>query len=170
MQPCLIVIDYQQDFVAGPQGFAQARGLEPLLIAKIRTYRAAGGAVLFTLDSGGSSRPVPPKALSRTLYGKVEQEKRPEDPVFYKETFGSGALYRHLQQASYASLELAGVVSHLCVLANAVLARTACPGTAIWVDPGCVASPDPVLHRASLEILAQMHIQKGCPLQQDPSL
>lgn len=49
MNPCLIVIDYQQDFVAGPQGFPAAKMLEPILVDKIRRYRAVGGTVLFTL-------------------------------------------------------------------------------------------------------------------------
>ena len=123
MQPCLIVIDYQQDFVAGPQGFPAAKALEPVLVERIRRYRAAGGAVLFTLDTGGSSTPLPPKTLGRTLYGRVEQEKQREDLCFVKDTFGSAALLDHLRQANYPSIELAGVVSHLCVLANGILAR-----------------------------------------------
>lgn len=127
MQPCFVVIDYQQDFVAGPQGFPAAKALEPVLVERIRRYRAAGGAVLFTLDTGGSSTPLPPKALGRTLYGRVEQEKQREDLCFVKDTFGSAALLDHLRQANYPSIELAGVVSHLCVLANGILARTACP-------------------------------------------
>ena len=164
MHPCLIVIDYQQDFVAGPQGFEEAKALEPVLIGKIRAYRAAGGTVLFTLDTGGSSRPVPPKALGRTLYGRVEQEKRREDLCFVKDTFGSAALFDHLRQTPYPSIELAGVVSHLCVLANGVLARTTCPETPIWLDPACVASPERELEQAALEILQQIHIRMGTPL------
>lgn len=164
MQPCLIVIDYQQDFVAGPQGFPAAKALEPVLAERIRRYRAAGGAVLFTLDTGGSSTPLPPKALGRTLYGRVEQEKRREDLCFVKDTFGSAALLDHLRRTTYASIELAGVVSHLCVLANGILARTACPQTPIWVDPACVASPERELEQAALDILQQIHIRMGTPL------
>lgn len=164
MHPCLIVIDYQQDFVAGPQGFEQAKRLEPKLVEKIRRYRAAGGTVLFTLDTGGSSRPLPPKALGRTLYGRVEQQRRREDLCFVKDTFGSKALFDHLRQTAYSSLELAGVVSHLCVLANGVLARTACPQAEIWLDPACTASPDPALHQAALKILQEMHLRLGSPL------
>ena len=165
MQPCLIVIDYQQDFVAGPQGFAAARALEPVLVEKIRAYRAAGGRVIFTLDTGGSSTPLPPKALGRTLYGRVEEEKRKEDLCFIKDTFGSAALFDHLREVKYRSIELAGVVSELCVLANGVLARTACPETEIWVDPKGVASPEKGLEQAALEILKGMHIRWGTALE-----
>lgn len=119
----------------GPQGFPAAKALEPVLVERIGRYRAAGGAVLFTLDTGGSSTPLPPKTLGHTLYGRVEQEKQREDLCFVKDTFGSAALLDHLRQANYPSIELAGVVSHLCVLANGILARTACPQTPIWVDP-----------------------------------
>lgn len=166
MDPCLIVIDYQQDFVAGPQGFEEAKALEPVLIARIRAYRAAGGTVLFTLDTGGSSTPVPPKALGQTLYRKVEQEKRREDLCFVKDTFGSATLFDHLRQANYSSIELAGVVSHLCVLANGVLARTACPQAEIWVDPAAIASPQPKLEQAALEMMQEMHIRIGKALDQ----
>lgn len=165
MNPCLIVIDYQQDFVAGPQGFPAAKMLEPILVDKIRRYRAVRGAVLFTLDTGGSSWPVPPKALGQTLYGNVEQEKRREDLCFVKDTFGSAALFDHLRQTSYSSMELAGVVSHLCVLANGVLARTACPETEIWIDPAAIASPRRELEQAALEMMQEMHIRMGGALQ-----
>lgn len=123
-----------------------------------------GGAVLFTLDTGGSSTPLPPKTLGHTLYGRVEQEKQREDLCFVKDTFGSAALLDHLRQANYPSIELAGVVSHLCVLANGILARTACPQTPIWVDPACVASPERELEQAALDILQQIHIRMGTPL------
>ncbi len=123
MHPCLIVIDYQQDFVAGPQGFEEAKALEPVLIEKIRAYRAAGGTVLFTLDTGGSSRPVPPKAFRpHPLRPGGAGKAAGGSLCFVKDTFGSAALFDHLRQTPYPSIELAGVVSHLCVLANGVLA------------------------------------------------
>lgn len=166
MVPCLIVVDYQQNFVLGPHGFPAARALEPRLAARIQAYRQAGGRVIFTLDQGGSCRPGRP--LEGSLLELVQRERRKEDLLFFKKTFGSAGLYRHLEGSRYLWLELAGVVSHLCVLANAVLARTACPQTPIWVDRDCVASPDPALQQAAFEIMAQMHLRQGSPLKGVP--
>ena len=160
-QRVLVVIDMQNDFITGSLGTKEAQAIVEKVCRKIRGF---DGEVLFTLDTGGSSTPLPPKALGRTLYGRVEQEKRREDLCFVKDTFGSAALLDHLRRTSYASIELAGVVSHLCVLANGILARTACPQTPIWVDPACVASPERELEQAALDILQQIHIRMGTPL------
>ncbi|MGN0745070.1 MAG: cysteine hydrolase family protein [Aristaeellaceae bacterium] len=153
MGRCLIVVDYQQEFVAGRHGFPGAGAIDRAIAGKILAYRAAGDDVLFTLDAAGGSR----------LYGTVGACLRPTDRVFRKSGYGSNALYAHLRRTAYQSIELAGVVSSVCVLVNAILAQTAQPDTPVTVDTACVADPDAEGQRAALRLMAglKMHIQAG---------
>ena len=143
MKRCLIVVDYQPDFVAGKHGFPEARAIEMAVADKIRAYHAAGDDVLVTLD----------RAAEPVLYGAAGRAMQKTDRQFLKSCYGSGALYAYLQRVPYASIELAGVESHVCVLACAVLAQTAQPDTPVLLDRGCIAGPDDALHRAALMLL-----------------
>ena len=146
MRRCLIVVDYQQEFVAGRHGFPAARRIDRAIAGKILDYRAAGDDVLFTLDAAGGSR----------LYGTVGACLRPTDRVFRKSSYGSNALYRHLRRTAYRSIEVAGVVSSVCVLVNAVLACTSQPDTPVLVDRACIADPDADAQSAALRLMAGM--------------
>ena len=55
MQRCLIVVDYQNDFVSGSLGFPEAAELEDRIAEKIREYRERGDAVMFTFDTHTST-------------------------------------------------------------------------------------------------------------------
>ena len=155
MRRCLIVVDYQQEFVAGRHGFPAARRIDRAIAGKILAFREAGDAVLFTLDAAGGPR----------LYGTVGACLRPTDRVFRKSSYGSNALYTHLRRTAYESIEVAGVISSVCVLVNAVLALTARPDTPVLVDPGCIADPDAQAQSAALRLMAglKMHILGGNP-------
>ena len=52
----LIVVDYQNDFVTGPMGFAGAQTLERPIVAKIQAAKQQGAEVLFTLDKHPPAR------------------------------------------------------------------------------------------------------------------
>ena len=54
MKRCLIVVDYQVDFVSGTLGFPEAGTLAAPIAQKIQQYHAAKDAVLFTLDTHGT--------------------------------------------------------------------------------------------------------------------
>lgn len=153
MRKCLIVVDYQQEFVAGQHGFPGAREIDRAIAGKILACRAAGDDVLFTLDAAGGTR----------LYGTVGACLRPTDRVFRKSSYGSNALYMHLRRTAYQSIEVAGVVSSVCVLVNAVLARTAQPDTPVVVDTACIADPDAEAQADALRLMAglKMHIMYG---------
>lgn len=171
MKRCLIVVDYQNDFVTGSLGFPEAAALQPRIAQKIQRYRADGDAVLFTFDTHEKDyldtqegRYLPVKHCIRStdghrLYGQVADLKREDDLCFYKDVFGSGALYEHLKTVPYESIELVGVVSNICVISNAVLAKTAQPQTPVLVDASCTASNDSRLHQAALDVMAGMQIQ-----------
>lgn len=173
MKKCLIVVDYQNDFVSGSLGFPEAPVLEPLIAEKIGEYRQNGGEILFTFDTHdanymntqeGENLPVPHcllGTLGHSLYGRVSELLSDSDKCFCKNTFGSGELYEYLRtQPPFESIELVGLVSNICVISNAVLAKTAQPETPIVVDAACVGSGNSNLHNAALDVMAglQVHI------------
>ena len=171
MQKCLVVVDYQHDFVAGSLGFAGAELLDELIAEKINQYRKAGDALIFTLDTHGDdylntqegqNLPMPhciAGTAGHQLYGKTAKLLKEGDKCFNKPTFGADELYEYLKTNSFAQIELVGLVSNICLIANAILAKTAQPETPIVVDSKCTASHDAVLHQASLAVMTGLQIK-----------
>lgn len=171
MKKCLIVVDYQNDFVSGSLGFPEAVALEGAIAEKIRRYRGEGGEVLFTFDTHepdymetqeGHNLPVAHCLLGtpgHALYGQVAALIEEGDKRFYKPAFGSDELYSYLKETPFSAIELAGVVSNICVISNAVLAKTAQPETPVVVDARCTASNDPRLNEAALDVIASLQVQ-----------
>ena len=166
----LIVVDYQKDFVSGALGFAGAETLDGRIAEKIRACRAAGGTVAFTLDTHGEDylatqegRKLPVAHCVRgsdgwALYGKTAEERRPEDLCFEKPTFPSLALAEYLAREQFTVIELVGLVSHMCVLSNAVMAKAAAPEAEIVIDAQCTASFDPALHEKALDVMEALQM------------
>lgn len=170
MKRLLIVVDYQRDFVEGALGFPGAEALDGPIADRIAAYRAAGDDVAFTLDTHGPDYPateegqwLPAAHCLRgspgwSLYGRTGEARRPEDPVFEKETFPSLALGEWLRERDYGQVELCGLVSHICVLSNAVMVKAALPNAHITVDARLTASYDPALHQKVLDVLEGIQI------------
>jgi nicotinamidase-related amidase len=170
MPKCLIVVDYQNDFVCGALGFAGAEALDGAIAEKIGEYRANGDTVVFTFDTHGGDyletqegRNLPvPHCIEGTdgheLYGETAKAALPSDRRFRKPAFGSGELYEFLKATPFESIELVGLVSNICVLSAAVLAKTAQPETPVIVDSACTAGPDPALHEAALKVMEGLQI------------
>ena len=137
MKRLLIVVDYQIDFVSGSLGFEKAKNLDLPISNKIKEYRNNGDEIAFTFDTHDNN-------YSNT---------------FYKNTFGSDELYEFLKTNKYESIELVGLVLNICVLSNAVLARTAQPETQIIVDSSCTASNDETINIETLDVLKGLQIK-----------
>ena len=181
MKRLLIVVDYQNDFVDGALGFEGAELLDERIARKIDEYREAGDYIAFTFDTHrkdyletqeGRKLPVPhciEGSEGHALYGKVASKQEDADPVFLKPTFGSTALFERLVSKQgiadglgtlpFASIELVGLVSNMCVLSNAVIARTACPNVPVIVDASCTAAPDPTMNEKALDIMEGLQIE-----------
>ena len=171
MKKCLIVVDYQNDFVSGSLGFPEAEELECSIAQKIEQYRTRGDEVMFTFDTHGEDylntqegRHLPVAHCLRNtdghkLYGRVAGLILESDQRFCKNTFGSDELYRYLRTNPFESIELVGLVSNICVISNAVLAKTAQPETPVLVDANCTASNDSRLHQAALDVMAGLQMQ-----------
>lgn len=163
----LIVIDYQNDFVNGSLGFDEAILLEEGICAKIDEY--ADDEVIYTLDTHSDSymSTQEGKKLPIThcvkgtpghrLFGKVER-KLDGRKFFEKNTFPSLELGKFLEGKAYDVIELCGLVSNICVISNAVIAKAACPEAEIIVDSSLTASADKDLHQKALDVMRGLQI------------
>ncbi len=171
MKKCLIVVDYQNDFVTGSLGFRGAEELDRRIAEKIEKYRNDGWEIIFTLDTHGSDylqtsegRNLPVEHCIKgteghCLYGKTAEMQMQGDRCFCKPCFGSAELFDYLREEKFDSIELCGVVTNICVISNAVLAKTALPEAEISVDSSCVASNDDKLNQAALYVMQSLQIR-----------
>ncbi len=170
MKKCLIVVDYQNDFVCGSLGNENAREIDERIAFKINQYHDNNDCVIFTFDTHGADylstregRYLPVEHCIRgteghRLYGKTADCARDNDIRLYKGSFGSDELYEYIKANHFDSIELVGVVTDICVISNAVLAKTAAPETDVIVDASCVASNDNELNNAALKVMKSMQI------------
>jgi len=171
MKKLLIVVDYQNDFVTGTLGFPGAEQLEAPILDKIKTYEAAGDHIIYTFDTHydtyletqeGRGLPIKhciDETEGHALFGKVfdhyQQGNYSNAEEVFKDSFGSVDLMKMLtERAQYDVIELVGLVSYICVLSNAVIAKTAQPEAKIVIDSSCTAGPDKGLHDACLKLMS----------------
>ena len=170
MKKLLIVVDYQNDFVTGSLGFSGAELLEEPILNKIKTYEANGDHIIYTFDTHyddyletreGLGLPIKhciQETEGHALYGKVFDHYRNADYAdadeVFKDSFGSVDLMKMLiEREQYEVIELVGLVSYICVLSNAIIAKTSQPEAEIVVDSNCTAGPDNGLHDACLKLM-----------------
>lgn len=170
IKKCLIVVDYQNDFVTGSLGFEKAEKLDGRIADKIEKYRNGGWKIVFTFDTHeenylqtneGRNLPVE-HCIKGTdghkLYGRTAEMQEESDKCFYKPSFGSAELFEYLRCENFCKVELCGVVTNICVISNAVLAKTALPEAEVLVDSACVASNDDSLNKSALDVMKSLQI------------
>ena len=167
MKKLLIVVDYQNDFVNGSLGFPLAQKLEDGIAAKIEEYK--NDEIIYTLDTQyenyadtqeGKNLPVShciKGTNGHKLYGKIQKllEGR---RYFEKSTFPSFELGKYLEGKDYDIIELCGLVSNICVISNAVIAKAACPEAQIIVDSALTASADSELNQKAIDVMKGLQI------------
>lgn len=171
MKKALIIVDYQNDFVSGSLGFPGAAALEEPICRKAGEYLQNEDDILFTFDTHGADylsteegKNLPVEHCLKggdgwILYGKVAEYCGPDSVCFEKPTFPSFELGEYLRKQGYDMVELVGLVSNICVLSNAVIAKAALPGAHIVVDAACTAGADPILHEKALDVLEGLHVE-----------
>lgn len=145
MSKLLVIVDYQNDFVNGTLGFAGAETLEDGLYEKAQQTLQEGGYVLFTRDTHpidysdtreGKYLPVAhciAGSKGHQLYGRLHEFEgaiQPHTLVVNKYTFGLhdiGAYVNALCEGAPDTIEVCGLVTDICVIANAILLHSAFP-------------------------------------------
>lgn len=163
----LIIVDYQNDFVNGALGFPGAEKLDDKIVAAIPGY----DQIVYTLDTHGSDYlktmegkmlPVP-HCLKGTnghdVYGKVKDHLKDAAMVFEKSTFPSIELANWLKEHPFDEVDLAGLVSHICVISNAVMVKSALPNAIITVRKDLTDSYDKTLEAEAFDTLRGLQIE-----------
>ncbi len=166
----LIIIDYQNDFVCGDLGFNGAEKILPNILQKVNEASHENKDIIFTMDTHDenfrktkhgikSSSVLDPQIdTAWDIYGPLKDFLPNSTRVFKKNTFGSIDLALFLQSKQYENIEFSGLVSHICVLVNVILAQTFSPKSHIIVDSNCIASPDLSLHQKAIDIMKELKI------------
>ncbi|AIO18500.1 Isochorismatase family protein [Candidatus Izimaplasma bacterium HR1] len=171
MKKCLIVVDFQNDFIDGTLGFDTASEITENIITKINQYKQEGNDVIYTLDTHktdyleteeGKNLPVVhcvEGSKGHQIKDEVKALIKEEDKQFIKYSFPSLELGNYLETKDYEVIELCGLVSNICVVSNAVIAKSALPNAHIIVDNLATKSFDPILHEKAMDVLEGLHVE-----------
>ncbi|MCF7923654.1 MAG: cysteine hydrolase [Candidatus Izimaplasma sp.] len=171
MKKCLVVVDFQNDFIDGALGFPEAISIKDPIIDKVKLAREENVDVIFTQDTHkddyleteeGKNLPVKhcvKGTNGHELHPEVKLLVRKEDKIFEKDTFPSIELGNYLKTKEYEEIELCGLVSNICVIGNAIITKSALPNAHIVVDALATDSADKDLHKKALDVMKGIHIE-----------
>ncbi len=170
MKKLLIVVDYQNDFVSGSLGFEAAKNLEKGLVKRIECFEQNNDDIIFTLDTHDSNYLLNEEGLylpvehcikgteGHELYGLVK-EKGLNHLLIEKATFPSSGLLTYLLDKDYDYIEICGVVTNICVISNAVIAKAALPNAHIVINQKLCASNDENMEQMAFEVMKNLQME-----------
>ena len=65
----------------------------------------------------------------------------------------------YLKDKEYSSITLVGLVSHICVISNAIIVKAAKPNTPIYIDLEATSSVDLQTHQKCIDVMKSMHFK-----------
>ena len=167
----LVIIDVQNDFINGSLGSTEAQSKVPEIVKKIKS--GSWDRIIVTQDTHeenyletpeGKNLPVVHCVRGTSgweIESSVQEALRKIDTdVVYleKPTFGSFEVPEACTGAK--EIELCGFCTDICVMANALILKTAYYDTArVIVDSSCCAGVTPEKHNAALEVFKSCQIE-----------
>ena len=170
----LVVVDMQNDFITGPLGNEDTKGIIKNVIDKIDSFYGENknnAHIIFTKDTHhdnyldtleGKNLPVP-HCIDDTRGHDIIDELREYSrkiTIIKKETFGSiDVLPEAIRECGeIESIELCGVCTDICVISNALILRAAFPNIPIEIDKCCCAGTTKEKHEAAIEVMKSCQI------------
>lgn len=168
----LCVIDMQNDFIDGVLGNPEAQAIVPKVVEKIKT----ADLVILTQDTHhidylkteeGKHLPIK-HCLYKTKGWEIHKSildlissYLSHDNIFIriKETFGYNCYEEFAIRYNdfITEIEIVGLDTDFCVLANAITLKAAFPNVPITIDASCCAGSTPEWHEKALDILEHCH-------------
>jgi len=167
MKKVLVVVDMQNDFVTGVLGTPEARSLVDSMVQFVDGF---DGEVIFTQDTHfenyletqeGKRLPVEHCIIDTDGWQIIPELKSLAEIKFKKATFGSIMLGEDLYKRNPDEIHFVGVCTGICVIANAIMAKSFCPEARIVIHKDLCADVTPEAHELALKSLdaLQMDIE-----------
>ncbi|ASQ30961.1 pyrazinamidase / nicotinamidase [Campylobacter avium LMG 24591] len=162
MKKALVVVDYQNDFIDGSLGFEKAALIKENILSLLKNFN---GDFLFTFDTHyedyldtreGKNLPIlhcQDESLGHKMPSDFDIYLKKARKIFKKQSFGSLELANFIKEEQYKSIEFCGLVSHICVFSNIILAFNAALNAEIVLHQNACASFDDELEEAAFKIL-----------------
>lgn len=165
----LIVVDMQNDFVTGSLGTPEAQAIIPNVKARIESGEF--DKIIYTKDTHpinyldtfeGKRLPVS-HCIKDEEGWNIIPELQADGEIIEKPTFGSYKLINTLTDLYYESdgideIEFCGLLTDICVISNALMARAALPNIKISINSKCCAASSPEAHEAALLVAKSCQI------------
>ena len=171
MEKLLIVVDMQNDFINGLLGTSEAMAIVDKVMEKIKSF---DGKIVYTKDSHTAdylnSREGKLLPIQHCRKGTDGWRLCPEIEKLFldmqadcieKVGFGACDLPEYINKKfpnGIDYVELVGLCTDACVLANAMLVRTFFPETEVVIDASCCAGITPQGHKTALDAMRTCQI------------
>lgn len=169
----------QNDFIDGALGTPEAKMIVPNVIEKIKSYNNKDSYIIVTRDTHDENyleteegKNLPVKHCVSYLSGWCIHDDVYDllglvDPagveIIDKPTFGSIQLAEQLKELSnyhnIENIEIVGLCTDICVISNAVIAKSALPNAHIKVDASCCAGVTPESHNRALDSMQTLQVE-----------
>ncbi|TQR30364.1 hydrolase [Campylobacter sp. MIT 99-7217] len=167
MKKALIIVDYQNDFIDGSLGFEGALKIKDEILRLCKDFE---GDLIFTLDTHKKDYLSTKEGLNLPVLHCQEGamgHKMPAEfqsflqraKIFKKGSFGSLELANFLKDEGFDELHFAGLISHICVFHNIILAFNALPNAKIILHQNATASFDEALQNHAFELLKAFWVE-----------
>lgn len=168
MNKMLVVIDMQNDFIDGVLGSPEAQAIVPKVVERVEQAIKKGEKIVFTKDTHsiltyskseeGKYLPIP-HCIFPTSGWHIHDTLRDYAQVtqtVWKYTFGYdwGSIEENVDE-----IEIVGLDTDFCVLANAITLKTAYPEAHIVINAACCAGSTPEWHEKALDMLEHCHCE-----------
>lgn len=175
----LVVVDMQNDFVTGVLGTKEAQAIVEPMAEYIKNF---DGDIIFTYDTHdeaypntleGKKLPVPHCIRGSEgwqLVDAISNAARGKNCTrIEKGIFGSSTLAEQLRRGSrfhgspnsedeYSEIQFCGVCTGICVISNAIIARTFAWNTPIKVIERLCACVTPESHKTAIEAMRMCQV------------
>ena len=180
MKKILIVVDMQNDFITGSLGSLLTQNVVPKVVERVRKAMINHEAIIFTKDTHNTEYLLTPEGaklpVEHCIAGTegwkiipelidVQDEFEYTDyAIIEKPIFGSVKLMEFLNEnwdfngLDIPEIEFIGVCTDICVVSNALMAKSYFPNAKISVDASCCAGTTINNHLSAIDVMRSCQI------------
>lgn len=171
MRKAFVIVDYQNDFINGNLGFKKASLIKKNILELLRNLDFKDTHLLITLDTHSKDylqtkegKMLPITHCTKHTWGwqmpsEFEEFKIRAEKIFYKDSFGSLEFANFIAKSSYDEIHFCGLISHICVFHNILLAFNAKLNVKLILHQNATASFNKSLENAAFNLLKAFGVE-----------